>query len=186
MTLKIEPQWSQVDTSQILAMVTIYTNLKAIGGILWTLLWTRDGHRLWRKTKVTLTTNPNSIFPEYRPQLLQVYFLQHQLGKLIRVWIIQLVTQVRLHLRLRCYRGWVRHCKEASKYCNTRKFSWDKFSPISPSERFRSFNCHYSMAVLFYIITKAKILEAFNFHGFASSAKRVKINRRWNFLLLQY
>ena len=41
------------------------------------------------------------------------------------------------------------------------------------------------MAVLFYIITKVKILEAFNFHGFASSAKIAKINRRWNVLVLQ-
>ena len=49
---------------------------------------------------------------------------------------------------------------------------------------FCSFN-HYSMTVPVYIITKVKNLEAFNFHRFSSSAKIAKINRRWNFLVLQ-
>ena len=39
------------------------------------------------------------------------------------------------------------------------------------------------MAVAFYIISKTKILGAFNFHGFASSVEIAKINRRWNFLV---
>ena len=42
------------------------------------------------------------------------------------------------------------------------------------------------MAVLFYMINKVNILEAFNFHGFVSSAEIVKINPRLNFLFLQY
>ena len=42
------------------------------------------------------------------------------------------------------------------------------------------------MADPFYILSKMKILAAFNFHEFASSAKIAKINRRWNFLFLQY
>ena len=42
------------------------------------------------------------------------------------------------------------------------------------------------MAVLLYIITKVQISDAFNFHGFASSAKIAKINRWRNFLVLQY
>ena len=71
-------------------------------------------------------------------------------------------------------------------YCKTRKFSWDKFSQISPSKSFRSFNFHYSLAVLFCIITKVKILEAFNFQRFASSPEIVKINRKWNFPVLLY
>ena len=41
------------------------------------------------------------------------------------------------------------------------------------------------MADPFYIISKIKILAAFNFHRFASSAKIGRINR-WNFLVLQY
>ena len=61
--------------------------------------------------------------------------------------------------------------------CKTRTFSRDKFSLIGVSTIFRTFNFHYSMPVLFYIITKVKILEAFNFHGFVSSAKIAKINR---------
>ena len=42
------------------------------------------------------------------------------------------------------------------------------------------------MAVLFYIITKVTNLEAFNFHGFASSVEIAKISCRRNFLILQY
>ena len=42
------------------------------------------------------------------------------------------------------------------------------------------------MAVPFYIISQMKILAAFNFQGFASSAKIAKVNRRWNVLVLQY
>ena len=71
-------------------------------------------------------------------------------------------------------------------YCKTRTFSGDKFSLINPSKHFRSFNFHHWMTVLFYIITKVNILKAFNFHGFASSLKIVKINCRWNFLVLHY
>ena len=41
------------------------------------------------------------------------------------------------------------------------------------------------MAVLFYIITKVNILEAFNFQGFATSAEIAKFNQ-WNFLVLHY
>ena len=70
--------------------------------------------------------------------------------------------------------------------CKARKFSLDKFSLISLSENVHSFNFHYSLAVLFYIITKVKFVEAFNSHGFVSSAEIAKINRRWNFLVLQY
>ena len=68
-------------------------------------------------------------------------------------------------------------------YCKTRKCSGDKFSLISPSKCFRSFHFRYSMAILFYIITKITNLEAFYVYGFASSAK---INCMWNFLVLQY
>ena len=64
------------------------------------------------------------------------------------------------------------------KYCKTRKFSQDKFSLIDQSKSFHSFNLHCSMTVLFYIITKVKISEAFNFYGFASSTKIAKINHR--------
>ena len=39
------------------------------------------------------------------------------------------------------------------------------------------------MSVLFYIITKVNILEAFNFLGFASSAETE--NYQWNVLVLQ-
>ena len=66
-----------------------------------------------------------------------------------------------------------------------RKFSQDNFSLISLSTSFCTFNFHCSTAVLFYIIIKVKILKAFNFYGFASSAKIAKINGRWNFLVLQ-
>ena len=52
---------------------------------------------------------------------------------------------------------------------------------ISPSNRFRSCNFHYSMAVLFSIITKVKKLQAFSFHRFASSEETAKINRNENF-----
>ena len=40
------------------------------------------------------------------------------------------------------------------------------------------------MAILFYIITKVNILEAFNFQRFATSVEIAKIN--CNFLVLQY
>ena len=63
-------------------------------------------------------------------------------------------------------------------------FSQDKFLLISPSKSFCSFNFHYLMTDLFYIIVKH--LEAFNFQGFASSAVIVKINCRWNVLAIQY
>ena len=63
-------------------------------------------------------------------------------------------------------------------YCKMRKFSGDKFSPISPSKSFHSFNFHYSIGVLFYIIIKVTFLEAFHFHWFASSVEIVKSNCR--------
>ena len=71
-------------------------------------------------------------------------------------------------------------------YCRTIKFSSDKFPLSSPSKSFHSFNFHYSMAVHCYIITKVNILDAFNFHGFASSAKIPEINCWRNLLVLQY
>ena len=71
------------------------------------------------------------------------------------------------------------------EYYKTRTFSWDKFSLIRSSKHFHSFKFHYSMAVLFYIITKVKLLEAFNFHGF-DSVETVKFSHWWNFLVLQY
>ena len=49
---------------------------------------------------------------------------------------------------------------------------------ISLSKISRSFNFGYSVAVLFYINTKVKIVEAFNFHEFASPVKRAKIYHR--------
>ena len=59
-----------------------------------------------------------------------------------------------------------------TKYCKRRKFNREKFSMISPSKRFCSFNFHCSMAMPFYIITKENNLDL-NFHGFASWAEIV-------------
>ena len=72
------------------------------------------------------------------------------------------------------------------KYCKLRIFSSDRFSLISPSKTFHSFNFHYSMAIPFYVITNINILEPFNFHRVSSSAEIVKTNHRWNCLVLQY
>ena len=83
------------------------------------------------------------------------------------------------------------HCSfEAAKYQGhhqaTTFFTYDSHGSedvIRPSKSFYSFNFHYmySMAVLFYIsLTKVKILEALNFHGFASSVQLATMNRSWN------
>ena len=56
--------------------------------------------------------------------------------------------------------------------------SRDKVSQISPYKCFSSFSFHYSVAVLFYFVTKVKNFKDFNFHRFASSVAIVKINRR--------
>ena len=104
-------------------------------------------------------------------------------------WIIMLNGQLiesNVHMRENVMRAAGDETHMLYKYCKTRKFSRDKFSLISPSQIFRSFNSHYSMTVLFYIITKVNILEAFNFHRFASSAKIAKINCGWNCLVLHY
>ena len=75
----------------------------------------------------------------------------------------------------------------SSNYCKARKFSWDKFSWISPSKIVHALNFHYSMVVLFYIITKVlNNTGFFNVHGLASSAEITKMNPWWNFLVLQY
>ena len=80
----------------------------------------------------------------------------------------------------------VTYYTHASIYCKTRKFSGDKFSVISPFKSFFSFNFYSSIAVLFCIIIKVKLLEDFSFHWFASAAEIAKINCKWNFLVLQY
>ena len=72
------------------------------------------------------------------------------------------------------------------KYCKTRNFSSIKFSLISSSKSFCSFNFHCAMAVLFYIISRVNILATTNFHCLGLSAKIGKINRGWNFVVLQY
>ena len=65
--------------------------------------------------------------------------------------------------------------KHFSNYCKTIKFRGDKCSLIRPCKRFRLFNFHYLMAVLFNIINRVKLLQAFNFHGFAHQWKLRKL-----------
>ena len=71
-------------------------------------------------------------------------------------------------------------------YCKMRKFTWDKVPWLTHPNNFAHFYFHYSMAVLFHIITIVNISEAFNFHGFASSKEIAKINCKWNVLVLQW
>ena len=89
---------------------------------------------------------------------------------------LYMFVELGTHLSLIC---------DSNKYCKTRKFSWETFSLIIPFRSFCQLNFHYSMSVLFYIITKKTILEALNFHRFASSVEMAKINLGWNFLVLQ-